>query len=411
MSIFKEFKKDYPTIHDSILALVESLASGITDNEKIDDFETEYPTIYKGIISLYEKIIFEDGSEDEDGPEDDDDLENSLEDENGLEDASEDENIRELREEYPTIYQFASTVIESRFLPVKKTMETLKSKIHGLNHQSLFSNPESSNNPLNDIYILKWILLNRHENNSNVFFSKGVVTTGSGPFQEDDFDNILHSLGIGIYYSYTEINTMIIGERDWSEDAVRAMINKEECKVYTQHMALIAILFGLDCHNDDTILERLKENHPAFEYIDYLKLDWPETEIIDGDDGNNFDPDTWPKVGLLSHMGYKVGINRITFNKRKHILSTIFENNIPNVVSTEYMEKWGTQNTSKRLQKLANSIATFARLAKKKNNPDLADAINDWEKDLDWLKETYFIEEYYFDWPSPSGYEFVDDSF
>jgi len=369
------------TLYDSILALIESLISGITDSEKIADFATDYPTIYNGIIALYEEIIFEEGTN---------------------------ENIQEFREEYPTFYKFALTLIEGRLLSVKNTMETVKSKIHNLNNQSFMPNPELSNNPFNDIHILKWILANRNRINSESFFDAGVITTGSGPFEEDDFDNILRSLGIEIYHSHPEINTMIVGENGWSEDDIIAMINKEGYKVYTQQMALIAILFGLDCYKDFIICEQLRENHPAFDYIDNLIFDWPETEIIDGDGVSNFDPATWPTEGLLKHMGYKVGISGITFNKRKDILSRIFQYDIPNVISTEYMEKWGAPKTSKRLQKLSNSIAAFVRNAKRKNNPVLADAIKDWERDLDWLKETYFTDNYDFYWPSPNIFEYDD---
>lgn len=69
------------------------------------------------------------------------------------------------------------------------------------------------------------------------------------------------------------------------------------------------------------------------------------------------------KEGVLSYVGYRVGRNGLSEGVRLQILNCVFHNTLPRVESPEYMEEWGTPETSERLQKLAESIAAFTRNA------------------------------------------------
>lgn len=55
-----------------------------------------------------------------------------------------------------------------------------------------------------------------------------------------------------------------------------------------------------------------------------------------------------------------------------------------------------------RLKKMAESIAAFARNAKRKRTSVLDDAVVDWEADLRFLFETYYVGKFRFEWPSIS---------
>ena len=115
---------------------------------------------------------------------------------------------------------------------------------------------------------------------------------------------------------------------------------------------------------------------------------------------NDFDySNEWPDKGLLSYVGYHVGKSGKSPIERRKILSNVFLSELPNVQNPQYMKEWGQIKSSQRLRKIANSLASFIRNAKRKNEiPD--EAINDWENDLDWLKKKYYRGVFTFPWPS-----------
>ena len=100
---------------------------------------------------------------------------------------------------------------------------------------------------------------------------------------------------------------------------------------------------------------------------------WPTTDAPMGDKGL-FNVD-WPEEGLLKHMGYRVGKRGKPLNQRRNLLCDIFEGSIPKFESSGYMDKWGSRNTSTRLRKMANSIASFVRNAKRCSQDRMA-AVN-----------------------------------
>ena len=127
---------------------------------------------------------------------------------------------------------------------------------------------------------------------------------------------------------------------------------------------------------------------------------WPTTAII-GDSAfalriAHFDYDQ----GLLKFMGYAVGQKGAYRNRRQQVLDYVFNERVPKVQSNEYMAEWGEPKSSCRLKKLADSLATFARNARRRRSSDMDHAISEWEEDLKYLKETYYDRKYRFDWPA-----------
>jgi len=104
------------------------------------------------------------------------------------------------------------------------------------------------------------------------------------------------------------------------------------------------------------------------------------------------------ETGLLRQYGYKVGANGLPERQRRQILDSVFLKPFPFVNDTAYLREWGEPNTSQRLQKLANCIATFARIAKRRRTSDCSESIQDWEADLAYLKRTYYDGRFDFRW-------------
>ena len=126
---------------------------------------------------------------------------------------------------------------------------------------------------------------------------------------------------------------------------------------------------------------------------------WPNTDALHGS-GTIDDPEVWPQSGLLAFLGYRVGQNGVGEPERREILDFAYRNEMPNVNSLEYMEEWGMPRTWARLKKMAESIAAFTRNAKRKNQPGLSIAIEEWESDLEYLRTRYYVGRYDFSWPS-----------
>jgi hypothetical protein len=126
---------------------------------------------------------------------------------------------------------------------------------------------------------------------------------------------------------------------------------------------------------------------------------WPSTAII-GDSSSalrcaHFDYEE----GLLKFMGYAVGQNGAYRNKRQQVLDYVFNEQVPKVQSLEYMAEWGNPQSDTRLKKLANSLATFTRNARRRRNSDMNQAIIEWEEDISYLKNKYYTNRFGFDWP------------
>ncbi len=130
---------------------------------------------------------------------------------------------------------------------------------------------------------------------------------------------------------------------------------------------------------------------------------WPNTDAPEGFtklDQEVFRHDHSP----LKAMGYSVGVNGPTSEGRQAILDDAYLGVLPPVNSSEYMRAWGDADTATRLKKMADLIATSARLKKRQDSETFRLAISEWEEDLAHLKQKYYDGRYdaamsFFAWP------------
>lgn len=139
--------------------------------------------------------------------------------------------------------------------------------------------------------------------------------------------------------------------------------------------------------------------------LPYIRLNpdhfkWPSTEADRGTGG--FEIGNAPDVGMLAYMEYRVGrTNGQPVGVRRAILDRVVEGTLPLYGGIQYYDQWGKPNSAARLQKLAEAIAAFTRNAKRRGKVRLADAISEWEADLEYLYKTYYLPRFGFGWPSP----------
>ena len=243
-------------------------------------------------------------------------------------------------------------------------------------------------------------------------FDSLLMTSGDGPYKKKDFDGFLTWLNFSVFSldiskDFASAEILIIGQEGWNKDDIRDLIDKRRghtLRVYSQEMFLAYLLVGADplTSKDRDWIISLGEGHSALEFLQSFGSIWPSTDVSGGG-GVEIDDSNWPQVGVLSKMGYKVGKDGIyDQNMRHQVLNMIYlkeQGALPRVMSKSYLDEWGLAGSCKRLEKMANSIATFCRNAKRKDN-DMTVAIKHWEEDLKWLKQKYIDSHCVFQWPS-----------
>lgn len=127
---------------------------------------------------------------------------------------------------------------------------------------------------------------------------------------------------------------------------------------------------------------------------------WPSTVAVTGD--GTMDGGFWPPKGMLDAIGYKVGRDGLDHAVRERLLDYLMTERLPPVASPVYVREWAEANTPRRLQKLAETLAALTRNAKRNQARDFAKAVAEWENDLTYLYDRYYVGRCGFGWPTYS---------
>jgi hypothetical protein len=254
------------------------------------------------------------------------------------------------------------------------------------------------NSPFNNLILRNWFIQNLEILSIGI---DDVVTLGSGPFEETDFDEFLKKNGITPCEPSDEIETVVVGADDWEQLKLLEMLTLRKgktLKVYSQEMFLSYLFTATDPFlSSRNILIEFANDHPALQFLSTLGFQWPSTRIVPSILGNNLISD-WPKKGLLGWLNYRVGRKGLPSNRRRAILARAFEEDFTLGFPTTYLKDWGKPASPQRLKKMAHSVAAFCRNAKRRQSHQAKSAIDDWETDLDWLRRAFY---------DPLGFRFV----
>ncbi|HOG16217.1 MAG TPA: hypothetical protein PLB96_02640 [Syntrophales bacterium] len=263
------------------------------------------------------------------------------------------------------------------------------------------------NNPFQNRVIRQWFseslrACGCYDGRGNIFNGQA-VTTGSEPFNEEDFDIFLRTFDIDCYRTNQDCEVLIVGSCNFDENAVLKHLRSREVEgvlVYSQEMAASYLFCGRDPYEDVEVLREYIKGHPAIQFCLRNGYDLPRQQYGMGVD--TWDHQLLQKVGLLRYLGYHVGGKGKLPSERRDILSRALKCYLPvGKLPKYYLQEWGSPQSAERLKKMANSIATFIRNAKIKQKPPLQ-AIRDWETDLNWLRDEYYNGQ--FPWPSTNIY-------
>lgn len=124
------------------------------------------------------------------------------------------------------------------------------------------------NSPFNNSIIRDWFF-----NKAGIceLGIKNIVTLGSGPFEEDDFDEFLKSHDFKVCSPSETIEILIVGGEEFDESDILEVLKLRAGKtlrVYTQEMFLSYLASGNDPLNSETgIHKQFAEGHAAIEFL------------------------------------------------------------------------------------------------------------------------------------------------
>lgn len=189
------------------------------------------------------------------------------------------------------------------------------------------------NSPFNSKILREWFI--KHFELSDIGINS-VVSLGSGPFEESEFDGFLLGNGIEPFDPSEDVETVVVGVDDWDQMKLLQMLifrKGKTLKVYSQEMLLSYLLTGTDPFlSGQAVLAEFAEGHPALQFLSTMGFEWPSTFIKPGVDRGDLMTD-WPKKGLLGWLNYRVGRKGLPTNRRRSILSRAFEGSAHRITS------------------------------------------------------------------------------
>lgn len=124
---------------------------------------------------------------------------------------------------------------------------------------------------------------------------------------------------------------------------------------------------------------------------------WPSTDVGAGHGGGDFDRQD---VSYLKLLGYTVGkTDGLPASARRLILDRCFSGQLPPFESAAELKQWAAPKSAARLRKMAYHIAGLAKNFKKMPSRGYDEAIADWEDDLKYLHDKYYVDLFQFSWP------------
>jgi len=251
--------------------------------------------------------------------------------------------------------------------------------------------------PFENESIMDWFLYKKN----NILNGEKISLHGAIPFGTDVLKKFLNKFN---YYDVrlgTNTDILIVGRKYWNKVRLEKLLDEKSgmsLKVYSQEMFLSYLASGRDPFSNKEILYQFQSNHPVLEYFSELGFDWPSTYVINSSHAELLTDTEWETIGVLKYYGYQVGENGLRTYARRLILDKVFNSNLPNGVwKHSYTSQWGMPKSPTRLKKMSNSLASFCKNQKKRNNKLAA---SHYESDLEWLKKKYYKKSFRFKWPS-----------
>ena len=131
------------------------------------------------------------------------------------------------------------------------------------------------NNPFANSNLRDWFILS--EVGIAADAPEVVSTTGSGPFEEDEFDEFLRECGTEIPVVSPATEVLVVGKDGWSEALLATLIRwrvGKSLRVYSQEMFLCHLSGADPFKAPPGILSSFAEDHPALLFLEDFGFDY-----------------------------------------------------------------------------------------------------------------------------------------
>lgn len=260
--------------------------------------------------------------------------------------------------------------------------------------------------PLESIEFQKWLVNGIPELPTQDY---KVSSTGSVPWLEEVFDDLLREAGIEVHFQ-EHADILIVGREDWTEESIEELLDDREgefLKVYSQEMFLAHWVTGVDPFDDEVVAQAFVDGHPALEFLSSRWVEWKSCNVQRrSSQGANLHLDA-PEIGVLKALGYTVGKTKgLEVSARREILAKVFSTNLNNILPKEYvrdckknypdyLSEWGKPRSMERLIKLRDFLRTGAQQQERREN---FEAATDYRGDLNWVRKKFYTGRFKFDW-------------
>jgi len=313
------------------------------------------------------------------------------------------------------------------FKDINEQLDDLRDNLNSL-EESLnrddIENPSVNNQPFDVEGSAPWSCVSESpffkELMSSVDFgNESLTTSGSGPWEEDKFDELLRSFGYEIEPFDVGVDVIVVGYSCDILDEIRERIEDSSggIRIYPQELFMSYLFTGIDPLPllDKEQSEKWIKFHPVLRELFLLSEDFSwnvpvdEEELEENQDILDNEPLVPPPQGVtespLSLIGYNTGKgSKLKVKERRDILREAFNEELPDISedpdidTEEYMAQWGRPKTPRRLWRLAKHLS--AQYHAKKNNPLQRYAVADWKSDLHWMRDHLYDEAHHrFSWP------------
>ena len=265
-------------------------------------------------------------------------------------------------------------------------------------------NPENAEEHVLHAFQQRW------EERDDIPFRR-VVITGQEPFRREKIWSYLSGLGAMVRRvgELSAPDILILGREAFEKDAIQDLLRDRRgdvLRICSQEMLLAWVMTGVDPNRDPDTARTFIDGHPGLSYVaSLLKHRWPGTEALPSSAGQH--RFHGPEVSPLKRLGYTTGKTKgLPRGERRRLLRKAFElkrSALPGRYGEWYLQEWGGAESSTRLKKLANKIASDCRDYRTRTK-DYSVSAEHLENDLAWLKETFYNPlTYDFEWPSYKG--------
>ena len=249
---------------------------------------------------------------------------------------------------------------------------------------------------------LQW--LTRKRERTTLKMPREVVVVGAGPVPGGEMERLLRKAGFLVRVPGDDSAAlMVVGREEWLVDDLEEQIAARKSlglKVFSQEMLIGALATRDDPFEsaDKKTLLGFADGHGALEYLIEAGFEWPFITWRPLQTAGQFAEKKFAEESPVHKLGYVVGkVAGLPDKARRRVLADAFTGKLPKVHSAEYMATWGTPGSRIRLRRMANHLATFARLWQ--NEPSFDTAVAHWEMDLARLHDEFYEPWMRFRWP------------